>query len=179
MKVLSYVIELFHVHQTVMLAWSATQDVSAILRTFMFLTKAWWTQPGSCCYCHFCSSLLTWNLVKAELQALTWSRCSERLGLWGITNRVWHLLLLTGLLRSIGPCCFAVVERILTGSSGKVQENYEHKVQHMIKCGVQWFFLNLVQSVNDCNLSSSLAVYDKHMSAGVLLCLAVTGAERL
>lgn len=28
MKVLSYVIELFHVHQTVMLAWMAEQDVN-------------------------------------------------------------------------------------------------------------------------------------------------------
>lgn len=126
MKVLSYVIELFHVHQTVMLAWSAAQDVSKILWTFMSLTKVWQTQPVSCCYCHVCSSLLTQNLDTLELQAHTWNHCSERLGLRGITNRVWHLLLLTGLLRLIGPCCFAAVRLPLSSSSGKSQENYEH-----------------------------------------------------
>lgn len=41
----------------------------------------------------------------AEIQALTWSRCNERLGLRGITNRIWHLLLLTGLLRLMLFCC--------------------------------------------------------------------------
>lgn len=107
MKVLSYVIELFHVYQTVILAWSGVQDAGKIIWTFMYLSQAWRTQPGSCCHCHVCSSLLSQNLDIAEIQAHTWSRCSERLGLWGITNRVWHLLLLTALLRMIGPCCFA------------------------------------------------------------------------
>ena len=56
--------------------------------------------PGSRCHRHVRSSPLTQNSrMWAEIQALTWSRCNERLGLWGITNRVWHLLLLTGLLR--------------------------------------------------------------------------------
>lgn len=107
MKVLSYVIELFHVYQTVILAWSGVQDAGKIIWTFMYLSQAWRTQPGSCCYCHVCSSLLSQNLDIVEIQAHTWSRCSEILGLWGITNRVWHLLLLTALLRMIGPCCFA------------------------------------------------------------------------
>lgn len=78
-----------------------------IRSTFMYPSKACRTRLGSYCYYHVCSSSLTHNLDTLDIQAHTWSRCSERFGLWGITNRVWHLLLLTALLRMIGLCCFA------------------------------------------------------------------------
>lgn len=40
MKVLSYVIELFHVYQTVILARSGAQDAGEIIWTFMYLSQA-------------------------------------------------------------------------------------------------------------------------------------------
>lgn len=64
---------------------------------------------------------------------------------------------------------FAVVRLPLSSSSGKSME----KVQRVIECGESFFF-NLIQSVNNYNIIISLSDYDKHISAGVLLCLEAT-----
>lgn len=99
MKVLSYVIELFHVHQTLMLAWSAAQDVRENPMDVCVPHKGPANSTQSRAHVATVMSenrLLTQNLDAPELWARTWTHSSGRLGLWGMTNRVWHSPLLKG-----------------------------------------------------------------------------------